>query len=343
MNLDQIKEKLDIYVEALRNNRLWIILFALILGGILGFNALTSPTFFIAHASFHPETNSSNAPSLSGSPLSFLLGSGGLDGNEADMMEEVLLSRKISEDVVKDSIMVGTEKRLLADLIIEKYPKGFSLKGFIIGLFISPEEPEYESKVIRAGVYIKNGLEVKKADSGFLNMNLKFNDVKLAEIISQKYIEKLSQYYTDQKTAKAKINLNFFTDRAAFVKRQLDSTATNLANFQDRNKGLLFARKMVSAKEYETKLEYLKEMYKTLVTNREQAASQLQRDTPIIQVLDQPKPPFESVQKSFPLYLFIGLFLGALLGAGWATRKLIWEDLYGYINRSLENPRSIED
>lgn len=338
MNLEEIQEKLNQYKAVIRRNRMGFLLITLLVGVGMGVFALFSPTFYIAHASFHPETNSNRSSALSASPLSFILGSGGLDGNEADRMEEVLKSRKLSQAVVADSVVIDSEKLLLADLVIEKYPKKFAPIKFIKSLFTPPVSYTKESKITEAGKNVKAGLVIEKVESGFLTMDFSFNDHKLTSILSQKYIEKLKEYYKDQKTEKAEINLEFFTERAAFVKRQIDSTATRLAYFQDRNKNLRFARQMISAKELETKLEYLKEMYKTLVTNREQAASQLQRDTPIIQVLDEPLPPFIRSQKSFPIYLIFGLVLGAFIAALWFTRKLLWEDVIGYIKNSIENP-----
>jgi len=336
VSLQELQEKLNEYVETIRRNRLAFFFFTLSLGLILGLFALFSPTYYVAHASFHPETNSNNTPTITGSPLSFLLGSGGLDGNEADMMEEVLKSRRLSQDVVSDTVEIEGEEFLIADLILEKYPKGFSPIPHIKRMFVSPPPMTLEAKIIGTARRVKSGLTVKKEKSGFLTMDFSSPDLSLSEIIGQTYIKKLSQYYTTQKTAKAKINLDFFTERAAYVKLRVDSSARALANFQDRNRGLLFAGRMISAKEHEIKLDYLTEMYKTLVTSQEQAASQLQQDTPIIQVLDHPVPPFATSKKNVFLFLMIGLVLGAILSSAWITRKLLWEDLLEYIRLSLE-------
>lgn len=332
MNLEEIQDKINQYRGVVRENRIWFIITTLSFGIGLAIYAFLSPAYYTAHASFHPETNSNSNSMIPSNPLSLLFGSGGLDGIEADRMEEVLKSRKLSEAVVNDSIILGKEKIFLPDVVIEKYPKN------IFTFFKSPSELSKEKKIIRAGQYIKKGLVIEKVESGFLNMNFSFNDQELTEILSKRYIEHLSKYYTNQKTEKAQINLDFFKERAAFVKRQLDSTAINYALFQDRNKRLRFARQMIRAKEMETKLDYLGEMYKTLVTNREQAASQLQRATPIIQVLDEPTPPFKVSRKLFPIFFILGLLLGAFISALWLTRKLIWADLLSSIKESMNKP-----
>jgi len=341
--LEELNARLAVYKAKINRNRPFIIAVSLILGILLAIYAFTAPVFYTAHASFHPETGSKTTPSILGSPLSFLLGSGGLDGNEAGMMEEVLKSRNLSEEVVKDTVSYEGEERLIADLVIEKFPKSISPIQIAKRLFSSGSERSLESKIILAGRFVRGSVTVEKEENGFLTMDLSFSDDSLTGILSETYIEKLRNYYRKQKTAKARNNVNFFEAKADSVKKVLDSTALALGNFQDRNRGLIIASRAVRAKEMEITLEYLKELYITHETNREQAQAQLQRVTPIIQVLDKPIPPFLVSKKSPILFALIGLILGGILTIGWLSRKLIWEDVMAYIKSSLENPPQEED
>ncbi|MEM8888169.1 MAG: Wzz/FepE/Etk N-terminal domain-containing protein [Bacteroidota bacterium] len=344
MALEDLKARLEVYKAKVNRNRPFIIAVTLILCILLAIYAFTAPVFYTAHASFHPETGSKGSPSILGSPISsFLLGSGGLDGDEASMMEEVLKSRNLSEEVVKDTVLYKGEEHLLADLVIDMFPKSRSPYQLVKRLFSSDFEHSYDRKIILAGKFAKGSITINKEDNGFLTMDLSFSDDSLTGILSKTYIEKLRSYYRDQKTEKARINLDFFTVRADSIKGELDKAAQALARFEDRNKGLVFASRMVSAKELEVKLEYLKEIYLTHETNREQAAAQLQRVTPIIQVLDEPIPPFVISKKSPVLYALIGLILGIFLSIAWLSRKLLWDDAISYIKSSLENPPKEED
>lgn len=344
MALEDLNARLEVYKAKVNQNRPFIIAVTLVLCILLAIYAFTAPVFYTAHASFHPETGSKGSPSILGSPLSsFLLGSGGLDGNEASMMEEVLKSRNLSEEVVKDTVLYKGEEHLLADLVIELFPKSRSPFQLAKRLFSSEFEYPYDRKIILAGKYARGSVTINKEENGFLTMDLSFSNDSLTGILSKAYIEKLRSYYRDQKTEKARINLDFFTERADSIKRELDKAAQALARFEDRNKGLVFASRMVSAKELEVKLEYLKEIYLTHETNREQAAAQLQRVTPIIQVLDEPIPPFAMSKKSPLLFGLIGLMLGIFLSIGWLSRKLLWQDTISYIKSSLENAPKEED
>lgn len=344
MALEDIIAKINSYQALIKARLLGILILAVILGLLLGIYAYTSPTYYKAKATFHPEASSGDGPSLDGlNPFSFLMGGGGLDGSEAVMMEEVLKSRKLREHVVQDSTRFEGKQEQLADLILKHYPKSYSPMAVIMRL-LSPERKYTErSKVIFASNFIEGGLKTEKLESGFLSMEFTFPHDSLTEIVSKTYIEKLSQYYTDQKTEKADSNFRFFTLRADSVKKELDKAARALANFEDRNKNLVYARRALSAKEYEIRLEYLKEMYITLVASREQAASQLQRSTPIIQILDEPVPPFEIIKKSTLVYSILGLILGIFLGIFWVSRKLLWKDVWTYLNESMKRSAEEDD
>ncbi|MEL6250555.1 MAG: hypothetical protein AAFR87_00985 [Bacteroidota bacterium] len=343
MALEDLNARLKVYTAKINRNRPFIIVVSLTLCILLAIYAITAPVFYTAHASFHPETGSKNTPNLLGSPLSFLFGSGGLDGNEAAMMEEVLKSRNLSEEVVKDTVTYGGEERLVADLVIDKYPKSISPIQIAKRMFSSNFERPYDSKIILAGKFVRGSIVVEKEENGFLTMDLSFADDSLTGILSNSYIEKLRTYYRKQKTAKARNNLLFFGEKADSVKKVLESTARALGNFQDRNRGLIIASRGIRAKELEVQLEYLKELYITHETNREQAAAQLQRVTPIIQVLDEPIPPFNMSKKNPIFFALIGLFLGLILTIAWLSRKLLWEDTMSYIRSSIENPPKEED
>ncbi|MEM6802082.1 MAG: hypothetical protein AAF696_11805 [Bacteroidota bacterium] len=344
MALEDIIAKFNSYLKLIKARLGIILAFALVLGLLLGLYAYTSPTYYKSKASFHPEANAGDGPSLDGlNPFSLLMGGGGLDGSEAVMMEEVLKSRKLREHVVKDSCMFQGQKEQLADLIIEYYPTSNSPIALLRSLFTPKRVYTEETKVIFASIFIEGGLKTEKLESGFLNMEFTFPHDTLTEIISKTYIDKLSQYYTDQKTEKADSNFQFFKRRADSVKNELDIAARALANFEDRNKSLVYARQALSAKEYEIRLEYLKEMYITLVASREQAATQLQRSTPIIQILDEPVPPFEIIRKSALLYSFLGIILGLFLGIFWVSRKLLRKDLWAYLSESMKQSPEEEE
>ena len=76
--------------------------------------------------------------------------------------------------------------------------------------------------------------------------------------------------------------------------------------------------------------------YYYAVNNRESAAYRLQKETPIIEPLDRPEPPFDQVQKSKMIYVLIGLFLGTFFGILLVSWKIINKYLGEELNKAIE-------
>ena len=76
--------------------------------------------------------------------------------------------------------------------------------------------------------------------------------------------------------------------------------------------------------------------YYYAVNNRESAAYRLQKETPIIEPLDRPEPPYEPLQKSKMVYTLIGLMLGTIIGLLGVSWKIINTYLGDELNKAIE-------
>ena len=83
--------------------------------------------------------------------------------------------------------------------------------------------------------------------------------------------------------------------------------------------------------------------YYYAVNNRESAAYRLQKETPIIEPLDRPEPPYDPTQKSKMMYVFIGLFLGSLIGMLVVSWKIINKYLGDELNKAIEKASKPKD
>lgn len=253
-------------------------------------------------------------------PISILMGSS--DGSASgQQMIGVLQSKSISESVVADTIPWQGSDKLLAEVILEERPQSFSPVGMIQQIFIEDTDLTYNAKIIQSSQQLMREQSLETSEQGFIVFSFGFYNPALCQLIAEKYIDNLISYYTRQKTAKAQLNVDFFTERTDSVKRELDIVSARRARAIDQEQYRVFARDMVSTAELDAKLEMLKEMYIQLVASREQFIAQLKRETPIIQVLDPPKPPFDVEGPSVLVH-----FLGGLIGVmfvlcAWITRR----------------------
>lgn len=330
------------------------------------YRELKKPTEFIAAAKFHPETEGSNSVNLE-NPASLLFG-GGLVPEESQNMIGILRSRRIFEAVLKDTIVLhldtffvyrqahpygfyqksgradsvplaDAEKIVLVDQVESIFQGEPTLfQRFLAWLLPEEKKRSFASRLYRAGVQLDKRMTATVNDDGFIDFSLSIPDQRYVKILADKYIIALRSYYQNQKTEKAKRNLEFFTYRADSVKTELDAVNRRVANFLDRSRYRVMASEEVLPRELQVTSELLQQLYISLMLSKEQAASQLQETKPILQVLDVPRAPFKAEKGSLVKGIIIGLFLGLTLLSLWFCRKLIREDLIGLLRRSLTPP-----
>jgi hypothetical protein len=334
MEIEEILARIPVYLDRIKRKWLAIILIALVPAILMVWQALSKPSLYVAKTVFHPETGQQNG-SNRGNALSLILGNPG-EGGETGFMIGVLKSRNISEAVTSDTIDWKGEQQLVADIISNAYPKSYSLLGYIQNLLFPPStSTSYQSKVLSTASAIRSSMFIEATPDGFINLDISFYTQEMAGLISRLYIKNLNEYYTRQKTAKASNNVTFFTRRADSIQRELEKTSRSLARYYDRNQNLVFTEDQVVPTELLLRQDIQKQMFVTLTLTKEQALAQLQQDTPIIQILDHPNPPYKSMEANPILYGTIGFIIGLILAMFLISRKLLKEDLNQLIQAQL--------
>jgi len=336
VELIEILSRLKEYRTKLRKGWPWMLLGAVVFIILMLWYASSKPTIYIAKTLFHPEGKTMGGGQ--DNALSLILGSGA-EGGEAGVMVGVLESRRISESVTADSIEYHGQKRLMADVVLAGSPQFFNLQQWIKVLLADTIYPlSKEQKVIWSARSIRSSMSTEITPEGFIQMNIGFYTPELAGIISREYISKLRAYYKQQRTEKAWKNVQFFTSRADSIKRELDAVSRALARFSDRNQGLVYSESRLSQGEKQMQQEILSQMYISLILSKEQAMAQFQQDIPIIQVLDNPDPPYDKLEVSYLLYFFLGLIGGAGLVGAFLVRRMLREDIENIIREQLLRP-----
>ncbi|MEZ4830160.1 MAG: hypothetical protein R3C61_28335 [Bacteroidia bacterium] len=334
--LELILNRLKDYGQTIRRWRWLIIAGALAIGGLLGLFAHTSAVYFKAVTIFHPEISGQQNAGLRANPLSFILGGSGKEGSEASLMMGILKSRNITEAVAGDSIDFHGEKILVADAVFKAFPKSISPVAVYRRIFFpSPVLLPLEKKVTVIGQYFRDHMEIETTEEGFIEFDFSFVNEELVKILSERCMVKLDEYYRNQKTEKAKQNYLFFEYRADSVKKELDKANRSVARYYDETKFGVKASNEVFLRDQEAKIKLLTELYIELEISKEQAKAQYQKETPVIQILDVPNPPYEKEERSAPLFAIIGFLAAAVLLVIFFTRKLWMEDIGEVIQSQL--------
>jgi LPS O-antigen subunit length determinant protein (WzzB/FepE family) len=162
---------------------------------------------------------------------------------------------------------------------------------------------------------------------GYIVLNTRFHEPRLAAEVAQKGQELLQKYITKFKIEKASAQLLFIQERYAEKKTEFYQSQTNLAAFLDRNKNVTsaMARTEEARLQYEYKLAF--EIYSQLSQQLEQARIKVKEDTPVFAIVKPVKVPMEKSKPNRPMIFVIWTFLGGVIGIGWIFGKQFFQTI----------------
>jgi hypothetical protein len=277
------------------------------------------------------------AESSPGSTISNLLGLGdatkSFTGDASINIVELANSRRTREAVAMVKIP-SMENKTVSELIIEE---NNSHTGFMQNKRIDPPKDSL-NKINIASSLLGAAFVAKISKTGILELYFTNSNPDLVREVSYIYIEKLSDFYINLKKKKAQIDFEFAVRKAdslLAVLNQLDKRAVSLDEstfFTNEGLKRYNLPKLNLAQDKAT----VQSQYYYAVNNRESAAYRLQKETPIIEPLDRPEPPFNQTQKSKMMYVLIGLMLGSIIGVILVSWKIINKYLAEELNKAVE-------
>ena len=314
----------------------WIIaLFAVAFGGLFYYMAKQNVLLYTSKATVFPLSgNTENNP---GSTISSLLGLGdatkSFTGDASINIVELAGSRRTREAVAMVRIP-SMNNKTVSELIIEENNRH---TGFMQNKKIEPPADSL-SKINIATSLLKGAFVAKINKNGILELFFTNSNQQLVREVSYIYIDKLSEFYIDLKKKKAQIDFEFAVKKAdslLAVLNVLDKRAIALDEstfFTNEGLKRYNLPKINLAQDKAT----VQSQYYYAVNNRESAAYRLQKETPIIEPLDKPEPPFDEKQKSKMMYVIIGLMLGTVIGILLVSWKVINTYLTNELNKAIE-------
>jgi hypothetical protein len=314
----------------------WVIaIVAAIFGGLFYYMAKQSVLLYTSKSTVFPLNG--NTESTPGSTISSLLGLGeatkSFTGDASINIVELASSRRTREAVAMVRIP-SMKNKTVSELIIEENNRH---TGFMQNERIKPPADSL-SQINIASSLLKNGFVAKINKNGILELYFTNSNDKLVREVSYIYIDKLSEFYIDLKKKKAQIDYEFAIKKAdslLVVLNQLDKRAITLDEntfFTNEELKRYSLPKINLAQDKAT----VQSQYYYAVNNRESAAYRLQKETPIIEPLDRPEPPYDTVQKSKLIYVIIGLILGSFIGILIISWKIINKYLADELNKAIE-------
>ena len=188
-----------------------------------------------------------------------------------------------------------------------------SIYHFIIG------PPEDQEKALLLADY--------NEDSNIMTLSAVTIDETLSLELAKRSFQALSNYYVTKAIEKAKKTFDIVSTKRDSVLGELRSAEYQLANFDDRNRGLIMRTDQVTRLRLQRDVAALGAMYAEILKNTEAADFNLRNKTPFIQVIDTPIPPINAVEQSLLRKLLIGMIIGGLIGSVLVIGRKAYRDM----------------
>ena len=179
------------------------------------------------------------------------------------------------------------------------------------------------SKLIR-----ENQLSVTKPDRklSIIQASISSKDELFAKVFNETMVNKVNAFYLETKTKKTGENLRILQTQADSVRMILDESLGAFASATDRvpNANPLLSSGMVESKKRQIDVQATGAVYQEIVKNLEIAKVNHRNNSPLIQIIDQPRLPL----KRSEIRLVKGMVLGALVVGLLAVFSLYFRRLY---------------
>tara|TARA_B000000532_G_scaffold242860_1_gene237709 strand:- start:3751 stop:4776 length:1026 start_codon:yes stop_codon:yes gene_type:complete len=317
------------YLKELKQKVFLIFSFTILFLIIGYFYSLSREDTYVATISFIVEDNAEgfNLSSVSGmaSQFGFDLGGNSSSSFSQQNVIELLKSRRIIESTLNQySIISNVNSKLLNHYIEINNLIKDSLLININEKYIDSITTVVWMEIIKE----KLNLTYQNDDASILNLNYVSLSPEFAKTFSEGLIHQMSEMYSEYQTEKTRFSLNNLQDRSDSIFNELQQAEKKLARVKDRNTRVITSSGRLDEIKYMREVKVLNAMYLEIVKNLEILKMTLLEDTPIIQVVDYPILPLQSLKRPtiFSMLIFglLGMFIASFIVL---LRKLIKDTL----------------
>ncbi|PWS28164.1 lipopolysaccharide biosynthesis protein [Pedobacter yonginense] len=320
----------------------WIVIsLFVIMGGVIGFfYARSKKAVYTATTTFVLEEGEKGGLGGLGGLASIAginLGEGG-GLFQGDNILQLYKSRTMIEKTLLDTI--DESKELLVDRFIafnelkkqwKNNPKLSNIKFGVNTKNYSEPDRRLRDSIMGSIVSVinKNYLTVSKPDKKLstIQVNVNATDEIFAKVFNNHIVQKVNDFYKQTKTKKTIDNINILQHKTDSVRRVMNGAIYDAASVADATPNLNPTRqvqRMAPIQRSQFSAETNKGMLGLLVQNLEMTKTSLLKETPLIQVIDEPIYPLR-VEK---LGVAKGSVFGAFLAGFLAVIGLVLSKIY---------------
>ena len=319
-----------------------IILLAGIVGAAIGLTLsfISKPkytaklTFVVANEKSNSLGSFSGLAAIAGIDL----GGGGSDLFSSDNIMELMKSRLMIERTLLSPVEVDGKRLTLLEHYVSfnKLHKNWKKNPLLATIHFEINcDPTKFSRIqdsVIESIFIKitkEALSVNKPDKRLSIIESTFKGTN--EIFSKVFLEELnnrvSEFYIGTKTMRLKENVDILQNKADSLSGIITSATMGIASITDQNMNSAKAIAIAGRSRKQIDLQVAGAVYAEVVKNLELAKITLQKETPLIQVIDSPVYPLKKEKLGKLKGLLLGGILAGFVIVGWLLGQKFYQSI----------------
>jgi uncharacterized protein involved in exopolysaccharide biosynthesis len=307
--------------------------------------ALLAPKEFTSEARVvrEAQTESGSLPGgvealggLAGGAISGILG-GTSSGLTPEAFPEVLQSREVKLAVARDTFRFpDTESPMTFVEYVNRSPGPLDIiLKYTVGLpWTLKEALNDETPVITASVETTNNEESSLTEdedealkvisdmvssfvdeeTGLMTISTTASGPKVAANLTQSFIWHLKTRVREIRTGKVRERLKFVRQRFREANQELEKAENQLAQFLERNQNPTTASLQFRRDRLRRQVSFKEQLYSDLQGQLTQTQLDLQRQQPVVTVVEKPEPPIEPSAPNRILIVLMSFIIGTFVG-----------------------------
>jgi hypothetical protein len=325
-----------------------VIILAVLLGGLAGFTyAYLAKPNFIASTSFVLESGESGGGLGQYAGLASMMGielSSGGGIFQGQNILELYRSRTMIEKTLLTEVSLGNTKELLVDRYIafnnlrdqwkdKPHLKNISFKDAALAEDCSGHSRLQDSILgdIAFNLTRKNLVVTKGDKNSIIMVEVNARDEFFAKAFNDAIVKNVNDFYVQTKTKKALTNVHILQGKTDSVRQIMNGAIYTAAAVADATPNLNPTRQLqrtAPMQRSQFNAETNKAVLGELLKNLEISKMNLLRETPLIQVIDQPVFPLAKQVTGLVKGTVVGIFIAGILTLSWLVLGRYFKDIF---------------
>ena len=335
ISLKELIQKMKELFQYFWTFRFWVVLIGLTGGGLgFAYAHFFKEVQYTSKLTFAIEEKSGGGGSLLGLASQFGVDLGGGGGGlfTSDNLLLLLKSNRIIQGALLKPVPELEEGNLLNLYMSIHYKDALEEKKVS---FISSDLPrlefsrEQDSIVAIVAENLSKDVEIGKRDkkASLIDITLVDPSENFAFLFNQFLIQEATDLYIELKVGKMRRSVKVLQSRVDSVQRVMDGTMLSAAVSMDQSLGIVSMAPRVSTTKKQMEAQMLGTMFAELTKNLELTKFTLEREEPVIQIVDAPMMPLLKEGKGRVKSAVIGGFLSGFLMLGFLFGKRFLDGL----------------